>query len=151
MEYDEYIRQEEAAKKEKSSKRKAWLIFGSIALTIGTCNYINNSRMKEGVFTKPQVGDRFIFTVAGNDRPYKLKAFTGDSVEFFVPMYETSNWRENKSESKVSQLEQEGKMYTPALTIFLSKKTVENLRNEPNVTLPGGEQAQLKTVYGASR
>lgn len=33
MEYEEYIRQEEAAKKEKSSKRKAWLIFGGIALT----------------------------------------------------------------------------------------------------------------------
>jgi hypothetical protein len=152
MEYDEYIRQEEAARKEKKNKWIVWSIIGGFAITIATCNILHETRMKEGIFTKPEVGDRFIFTVKGNDRPYKLKAFTGDSVEFFIPLYETSNWRENKSESKVSELEQEGKMYNPRVTMFLPKKTVENLRDAPNVILPPlNEQGQLKTVYGRSR
>lgn len=152
MEYDEYIKQEATARKAKKNNWIAWSIIGGFALTIGTCNYLRESRMKEGIFTKPEVGDRFVFTVKGNDRPYKLKAFTGDSVEFYVPLYETSNWKESKSESKVSKLEQEGKMYNEGFTMFLSKRTVENLRNDPNVLLPPlNEQARLKTVYGRSR
>lgn len=151
MEYNDYIRQEEAARKEKKNKWIVWSIIGGLALTIGTCNHLRESAMKEGIFTKPEVGDRFVFTVNKMDRPYKLKAFVGDSVEFYVPMYESYNWKGEKSQSKVSSLEQEGKMYTPALTIFLSKAAVENLKTDPTITLPSGEQATLNTVYGRSR
>jgi hypothetical protein len=151
MEYDEYVRQEEVARKEKKNKWIVWSIIGAFALTIGTCNYLRESAMKEGIFTKPEVGDRFVFTVKGMDRPYKLKAFVGDSVEFYVPMYESYNWKGEKSQSKVSSLEQEGKMYHPALTIFLSKEAVENLKSNPKISLPSGEQAILNTVYGRSR
>jgi hypothetical protein len=151
MEYDEYIRQETAAKKEKRNKWIVWSIIGGFAITIATCNILRESAMKEGIFTKPEVGDRFVFTVNKMDRPYKLKAFVGDSVEFFVPMYESPNWKGEKSQSKVYELEKEGKMYTPLLTMFLSKETVENLKTNPTITLPGGEQAILNTVYGRSR
>lgn len=151
MEYDEYVRQEEAARKEKKNKWIVWSIIGAFALTVGTCNVLRESAMKEGIFTKPEVGDRFVFTVDKMDRPYKLKAFVGDSVEFYVPMYASYNWKGEKSESKVSDLEQDGKMYSPALTIWLSKAAVENLRTNPSITLPTGEQAVLNTVYGRSR
>jgi hypothetical protein len=151
MEYDEYVRQEAVARKEKKNKWIVWSLIGGFAITIATCNILRESAMKEGIFTKPEVGDRFVFTVDKMDRPYKLKAFVGDSVEFFVPMYVSPNWKGEKSQSKVYELEKEGKMYSPLLTIFLSKQTVENLKTDPNITLPGGEQAVLNTVYGRSR
>jgi hypothetical protein len=151
MEYDEYVRQEAVARKEKKNKWIVWSLIGGFAITIATCNILRESAMKDGIFTKPEVGDRFVFTVDKMDRPYKLKAFVGDSVEFFVPMYVSPNWKGEKSQSKVYELEKEGKMYSPLLTIFLSKQTVENLKTNPNITLPGGEQAVLNTVYGRSR
>jgi hypothetical protein len=70
MEYDEYIRQEEAARKEKRKKTIQWVVFGSFFLIIGTCNFILNTKEEESIrkteediYAAPAPGDRFVFNV----------------------------------------------------------------------------------------
>ena len=69
-------------------------------------------------------------------------------MEFLIPQYEVAGWTEgeNGSQSKVRELEQEGKMYDSLFRVRIRKEVVENLHNDPNITLLG-EQAQLTTVY----
>ena len=152
MTYEEYTRREDAERKAADTKKKIWIIFGSLALVIGTCNYIDRSRMENSILTQPEPGDYFVFTVKHHDRPYKLKAIQGDSMEFFIPRYETSDFRINRSEDRVRELEQDGKMYDSLFTLYLNKEVVENLRNNSNLSISlEGEEAHLKTVYGKSR
>ncbi len=159
MEYDDYIRQEEAARKAKRKKIIQWTIFGSFFFTIGTCNFILNTKEEESIrkteediYANPAPGDRFVFTVNDKKRVYKLKAITKDSVEFLIPMMESTSWNDKNSKSKFYDLEREGKMYDSSLTIFLPKEWVLNLRTSPNITLPPlNESAKLQTVFGPSR
>ncbi|OQP52909.1 hypothetical protein [Niastella populi] len=152
QEYAEYVRKEEAERKEKTGKRKAWIILISLVVVVGTCNTLIRNHEKQKILTKPQIGDYFVFTFKKYDRPYKLKAIQGDSMEFFVPMYATSDFRDDKSESKVHELEKSGKMYTPLYTIYISTAEVEKLRNNEDATIVlDGEEAHLKTVYGKAR
>lgn len=159
MEYDEYIRQEEAARKEKKKKTIQWVVIGSFFLTIGTCNFIINTKDEESVrkteediYAAPAPGDRFVFNVKEKARVYKLKAVTKDSMEFLIPMYDTDRWNDKKSKSKFYELESAGKMYDSSLTMFLPKEKVLNLRTNRSIYLPPlNESAQLQTVFGPSR
>jgi len=148
MEYEEYIRKENAERKRKKDSRIAWIIIGSFALTIATFNIITETKTKKGILAKPSVGDVFVFAVKGHSRPFKLYAIKGDTMEFLIPQYEVSGWKEGDdgSKRKVRELEQEGKMYDSLFRVRIRKQVVENLRNDPNITLLG-EQAQLTTVY----
>ena len=148
MNYEEYIRNENAERQRKKSSRIIWIVIGPFAALIGTFNIITETKKNNGILTTPVVGDVFVFAVKGHSRPFKLYAIKGDTMEFLIPQYEVSGWEEgeNGSQSKVRELEQEGKMYDSLLRVRIRKDVVENLHNEPNITLLG-EQAQLKTVY----
>jgi hypothetical protein len=152
MTYEEYTRREDAARKESANKKKAWLILGSMALVIGTCNYISRTHLENSILKKPQAGDYFVFTVKHYDRPYKLKAIKGDSMEFLIPRYAITDFRENHSESKVHELERNGMMYDTLFTIYLNTQVLENLKNNPDLSISlAGEEAHLKTMFGKSR
>jgi hypothetical protein len=149
MNYEEYIRNENAERQRKKSNRILWILIGSFAATIATINIVHDTKMKNGILTTPEVGDVFVFSFKGHDRPFKLYAIKGDMMEFLIPQYEVHGWQEgeNGSEKKVRELIQEGKMYDSLFRVRIRKTVVENLHNDPNITLLG-EQAQLKTVYG---
>ena len=152
MDYEEYIRNENAERQKKKSSRIVWIAIGSFAALIATCNIIRETKTKNGILTTPEVGDHFVFTFKGHDRPFKLYAIKGDTMEFLIPQYEVSDWKEGErgSEDKAYELEKTGKMYDTLFRVRIRKDVVENLHNDPNITLLG-EQAQLKTVYGRSR
>jgi hypothetical protein len=152
MTYEEYTRNEEAERQRKKGSRILWIVIGSFAALVATCNIIRETKTKNGILTTPEVGDYFVFSFKGHDRPFKLYAIKSDTMEFLIPQYEVSNWKEgdNGSESKARELEQNGKMYDSLFRVRIRKDVVENLHNDPNITLLG-EQAQLKTVYGRSR
>jgi hypothetical protein len=61
--------------------------------------------------------------------------------------YEAYDFRgDDRAKRKLYELEKEGKMYDSLFRIRISKEVVENLHNDPNMTLQG-EEVQLKSVF----
>jgi len=83
-----------------------------------------------------------------------LKAIEGDTMEFLVPSYEFINFKFNKSESKVYELDRKGELYSTGYTIKINKYTIDKLRNNSKlgVRLNNSEvKVYLKNVFGRNR
>jgi hypothetical protein len=132
-------------------KNRTWLFILIPFIAIATCNYIINTRDENKIIENPEPGDYFVFKglIGTSDMPFKVKEIKNDTIEFFIPAYEIFDFRINKSEGKVRDLDKENKLYNPNLTIKIPKSTVDSLRknSEFSARVLDHSNVYLKAVF----
>jgi len=153
----EELEQIEAKEKaQRKNKRIMWIAILTPIILIATCNVYINTHQENAILENPEPGDYFVFSglIGKGDQPFKLKAIQGDTMEFLVPSYEFINFKFNKSESKVYELDRKGELYSTGYTIKINKYTIDKLRNNSKlgVRLNNSEvKVYLKNVFGRNR
>jgi hypothetical protein len=155
-ELDELERQEKLAKAEQRKKILSWIAVLTPIVLIATCNYYINTHQESAIIENPEPGDYFVFKglISTGDQPFKLKSISNDTMEFYVPKYEFVDFKSNKSESKVYELDKKGDLYEADYTMKFRKSTIDSLRrnSELGVRLSnGGSEVFLKNVFGRNR
>lgn len=140
----------------RKKKRMAWLFILTPVILIATCNYYVNTHQENAILKNPEPVDYFVFSglIGKGDQPFKLKAIANDTMEFLVPSYEFINFKFNKSESKVYELDRKSELYETGYTIKLRRSAVDSLRknSEFGVMLNNSKvKVYLKNVFGRNR
>lgn len=156
MNIEEYEQQERQEKAQRKKKILSWVVILVPILTIATCNVYINTHQENAIIENPEPGDYFVFRglIGDGDQPLKLKAIANDSMEFYVPRYEFMNFKFNKSESKVYDLDKKGELYEEGLTMKIARSTVDKLRKNSEIgerISHSGRDVYLKNVFGRNR
>lgn len=133
--------------------KPAWALILIPIVLIATCNIYLNTHQENAIKEAPKPGDFFVFRglLSSGDQPFKLKAIAADTMEFYVPRYEFSNFSD-KAERKVYELDKEGKLFD-SLTVKIQKSTVDSLihNSDLGVRINSRPKVYLKAVFGSVR
>jgi len=136
---------------------KKYLIYLLMSLPIigiATCNIYVNTKQENSVIEKPEPDDYFVFQglIGNGDQPFKIKQILNKEIEFYVPKYEMINFKLNKSENSIYELDKQGKLYD-FTTIIINKKTIDSLVNNSNlsVRINNRPTVYLKGAFGRDR
>lgn len=156
MNIEEYEQQERQEKAQRKKKILSWVVILVPIITIATCNVYINTHQENAIIENPEPGDYFVFSglIGSGDQPFKLKAIDNDSMEFYVPKYEFMNFKFNKSESKVYDMDKKGEMYEEGLTMKIAKSSIDRLRKNSEIGERlgnSGQNVHLKNVFGRNR
>lgn len=155
-ELDELERQEKKERAEQRKKIFSWIAILTPIILIATCNYYINTHQESAIIENPEPGDYFVFSglIGTGDQPFKLKAIADDSMEFYVPKFEFANFKFNRSESKVYELDKKGDLYEEEYTMKFAKSTIESLRKNSELGMRlnnSSRDVYLKNVFGRNR
>ena len=140
-----------------NEKLKTYLRYALFALPflgVATCNHYANTYQQESIIKNPQKDDYFVFQglISDFDQPFKVKEIRKDSIVFFVPKYEIASFKINKSESKVYELDQQGKLYD-STRVTIAKSTIDSLINNNTLSVRVSQHpnVRLEGVFGKHR
>lgn len=136
-------------------RSRTWIFIVVPFLAIATIISYSNIRRENAIIEHPQPGDYFVFRglLGSRDQPFKLKAIRNDTMEFYIPKYELLNFKPNRSERRVYQLDSEGKLFDSTSTLKMAKSTVDSLRKNSDLSVQwlNNRSIYLKNVFGSSR
>ncbi len=143
---------EQSKSKKKSYK---WIFILIPIALIATCNFYLNTHQENAIIRNPEAGDFFVFRglIGSHDQPFKLKKIANDTMEFFIPKYEMINFKINKSESKIYELDKKNELFDSVFTMKIPKSTVDSLikNSEFSVRVNEHPAVYLKGVFGRTR